>query len=91
VRVPLLAPSTSLPHHHYHYHTTRPADYLPLSYDKWVTDRTFHKHIIACVDEDGKVLGIDTVGMFDGGETVMFQALRVHPQYVVAIVAVTLL
>ena len=52
---------------------------MPLCYDQWMVDPT--KHMVCCTDGDDRVLGVDTVGVYDGGDTVMFQALRVHPKW----------
>ena len=59
-------------------------DYLPFNFERFLADPT--KSMLACVDFGGpggaeRVLGLDTVSTFDEGASVMFQALRVHPQF----------
>ena len=58
-------------------------DYLPFNFERFLADPT--KNMIACVDRTAggaeRVLGLDTVSTFDEGTSVMFQALRVHPQF----------
>eukprot|EP00048_Salpingoeca_helianthica_P006184 m.95739 g.95739 ORF g.95739 m.95739 type:complete len:317 (+) comp13907_c0_seq2:62-1012(+) len=54
-------------------------DYLPLVFDKWLTDGY---HTMLCVEGQGSdIAGLDTVTTYDGGRTLMSQALRVHPAY----------
>jgi|TARA_B110000208_G_scaffold184491_1_gene238443 GNAT superfamily N-acetyltransferase len=54
-------------------------DYLPFQFSAFLDDPT--KQMLACVDGADRVLGLDTVSTFDEGDTVMFQALRVHPRF----------
>lgn len=55
-------------------------DYLPARIDAWQSDPS--KNILLCCDGPskgrGRILGLDTVSWYDGGETVLMQALRVR-------------
>eukprot|EP01147_Barroeca_monosierra_P002914 gene2914-5727_t len=55
-------------------------DYLPCFYQRWLYDDR-HEMIVAVDKNSKKIVGLDTIGLFDGGKTVVFQALRVHSQY----------
>eukprot|EP00045_Choanoeca_perplexa_P002011 m.22644 g.22644 ORF g.22644 m.22644 type:complete len:358 (-) comp11276_c0_seq1:170-1243(-) len=56
-------------------------DYLPLFFERWLHDT---RHYMICATSEGAndsstILALDTIGLFDDGTTVLFQALRVHP------------
>jgi len=57
-------------------------DYFPARVDRYFADQTRGtKHmLVACDATSQKILGLDVVCLYDDGETVMLQALRVRPE-----------
>eukprot|EP00730_Choanoeca_flexa_P016737 TRINITY_DN7970_c0_g3_i1.p1 TRINITY_DN7970_c0_g3~~TRINITY_DN7970_c0_g3_i1.p1 ORF type:complete len:355 (+),score=71.82 TRINITY_DN7970_c0_g3_i1:104-1168(+) len=57
-------------------------DYLPLFFERWLHDTRHHMICASAASPDGSaaaIVALDTIGLFDDGTTVVFQALRVHP------------
>ena len=55
-------------------------DYLPYVFDRWLASDT--KNMIVAVDrEQSAIVGLETISIFDGGQTVMFQALRTRKSH----------
>jgi hypothetical protein len=56
-------------------------DYLPACFHRWLNDPDRHMFVAESVTQgeggEDQLVGLDTVSLFDKGNTVMFQALRV--------------
>ncbi|EGD79185.1 hypothetical protein PTSG_09914 [Salpingoeca rosetta] len=55
-------------------------DYIPCCYQRWLHD---DEHTMLCVEErnTNTIVGFEVIGLYDGGRTAVYHALRVHPAY----------
>lgn len=59
-------------------HTWGGYDYLPYSFDNWMSDPDSHT---ACIEEDGHVVALANLRIIEDGRTGWMEGLRVHPDY----------
>jgi N-acetylglutamate synthase-like GNAT family acetyltransferase len=59
-------------------HTWGGYDYLPYSFDHWMSDSDSHT---ACIEQDGHVVALANLRIIEDGRTGWMEGLRVHPDY----------
>ena len=53
-------------------------DYLPYSFDSWMSDPNSHT---ACIEQDGHVVALANLHVIENGKTGWMEGLRVHPKH----------